>query len=66
MTFITGICQFHCKNEHKQVKWKEIKQDMFKSDSIFPYLQRGALFKWLSEFIYWYGLSQTWMITVMN
>ena len=39
---------------------------MFKSDSIFPYLQCGALFKWLSEFIYWYGLSQTWMITVMN
>ena len=29
--------QFHCKSEYKQVTWNKIKQDMRKSDSIFPY-----------------------------
>ena len=28
-----------CKNEPKQVKWNEIKLDICKSDSIFPYLK---------------------------
>ena len=46
MALIIGIFQFHCKSEHKQVKWNEIKQGMSKSDSIFPYLECGALFKW--------------------
>ena len=45
MTFIIGIFQFHCKSEHKQVKRNEIKQDMRKSDSTFPYLQQCTLFK---------------------
>ena len=53
-----GICQFHCKSGHKQVKWNEIKQDTCKSYSIFPYLQRGTLFKWLLKFISWEGLFQ--------
>ena len=30
--------QFHCKNEHKQVKGNKFKQGMCKADSIFPYL----------------------------
>ena len=47
MTFIISIFQFPHKSEHKQVKWNEIKQDISKSDSIFPYLQPGTLFKWL-------------------
>ena len=51
MTFIIGIFQFHCKSEHKQVKWKESKEDMWKSDSIFPYLKSGTLFKLLLKFI---------------
>ena len=37
MTLVIGIFQFHCKRDHKQVKLNEIKQDMCKSDSIFPY-----------------------------
>ena len=36
-----------------QVYWNEIKRDMCKSDSIFPDLQRGTLFKWLLKFISW-------------
>ena len=44
MAFIIGIFQFHCKNECKQVKGNEIKGDMCKSDSTFPYLQRATLF----------------------
>ena len=51
MTFIIGIFQFHCKSEHKQVKWNEIEQGMCKSDSTFPYLQRGTLLKRLLECI---------------
>ena len=42
---IIGIFQFHCKSEHKQVKWHQIKWDMCKSDSVFPYLQSSTLFK---------------------
>ena len=61
MTFTIGF--FHCKSEHKQVKWSKIKQDMCKSDSIFPYLESSSLFKWLLKFISWQGLSQKWMIT---
>ena len=48
-----GIFQLYWKSEHKQVKWNEIKWDMYKSDSIIPYLQCGALFKWLLKFISW-------------
>ena len=58
MTFIIGIFQFHCKSEHKQVKWNEIEQGMCKSDSTFPYLQRGTLLKRLLEFISRQSLSQ--------
>ena len=36
MTFRIDIFQFHCKNDHKQVKRNKIKRDMCKSDSIFP------------------------------
>ena len=32
---IICIFQFHCKNEHKQVKWNKIKWDMCKFDNIF-------------------------------
>ena len=45
MTFIIGIFQFHSKSEHIQVKGNEIKEDMCKSDSAFPYLQSSTLFK---------------------
>ena len=48
--FYHDIFQFYCKCEHKQIKWNEIKQDMCKCDSIFPYLQRHTLFKWLMKF----------------
>ena len=37
MAFIIGIFQFHYESEHKQFKCDEIKRDMCKSDSIFPY-----------------------------
>ena len=37
---------------------------MCKSDSIFPYLQCGTLFKRLLKFISWLGLSETRIITV--
>ena len=40
--FIIGIFQFHCKSEHKQVKWNKMKEDMFKTDSIFPCLQSSS------------------------
>ena len=45
MTFIIDIFQFHCKIEQEQIKGNEIKRDMCKSDSMFPYLQRSTLFK---------------------
>ena len=32
MTFIIAIFQFHCKKEHKQVKWDKIKRVICKSD----------------------------------
>ena len=32
---------------------------MCKSDSIFPYLQRGTLLKWLLRSISWWDLSKT-------
>ena len=50
---VIGTFQFHCKSEHKQVKWNKITCEMCKSDSIFPYLQRSTLFKWLLKFISW-------------
>ena len=34
MTFTFGTVQSHCKNEHNQINWNEITQDMRKSDSI--------------------------------
>ena len=52
------IFQFDCESEHKQVKWNKIKQNMCKSDIVFPYLQSNTLFKWLLKFISWYSLSQ--------
>ena len=64
MTFIIAIFQFHCKSEHKRVKWNKTKGHMCKSDSIFPYLQRSTLFEWHLKFIPWQSLSQKWMITV--
>ena len=59
ITFITDIFQFHCKSKHKYLKWNEIKGDMCKSDSPFPYLQSSILFKVLlmREPIYTYSLS---------
>ena len=36
---------FPCKSEHKQVKGRGIKRDLWKSDGIFPYLERGSLFE---------------------
>ena len=61
MTLIISIFRFYCKSEHKQVQRNKIKQDMCKSDNIFPYLQISTLFKWLLKFISWWGLSQKWM-----
>ena len=52
------------KGVQKQVKWNETEQYMCKSDSIFPYLQRVTLFKWLLKFLSWQGLSEKWMMTV--
>ena len=43
MTF--DILQFHCKSEHKQVKRNKIKQDIWKSDSVFPNLQGIKIFE---------------------
>ena len=40
MTFIIGAFQFHCRSEHKQVKWNKITWDLSKSESLFPYLQK--------------------------
>ena len=45
MAFIIGIFQIHCKSEHKQVKRNKIKQEIYKSDNIFPYLQSSTLIK---------------------
>ena len=53
MAFIIGSSQPDCKSEHNQVKWNKITWDMWKSDSIFPYLQGSALFKWFSKFTSW-------------
>ena len=53
VTFIIGTFQSHCKSEHNQEKWNKITQDMWKSDSIFPYLQGSILFKLLLTFISW-------------
>ena len=66
MTFIIGPLQFHCKSEHKQLKWNKIRQEMCKSASIFPYLQISTLFfKILKsitilKFISWKGWSEKW------
>ena len=51
MTLSIGIFQLHSKSELKQVKVSKIKQDMYKSDSIFPYLQSVTLFKGFLKFI---------------
>ena len=51
MTFLTDIFQFHCKNEHKQVKSNKIKQSICKSDSIFSCLQSRTSFQGLLKFI---------------
>ena len=48
MAFIIDTFQFNCKSEHKQVKWNEIKEDMCKSDSVFPYLN-GV--RYLNDFL---------------
>ena len=45
MTFVFDIFQLQCKSEHKQVNRNKIKQDMCKSDRIFPYLQNSTVFK---------------------
>ena len=47
MAFVIDIFQFHCKIELKQLKRKEIKRNMFKSDNIFCNLQSSAVFQWL-------------------
>ena len=51
--FIMCIFQLHCKSEvKKQVKSKKkIKQSMYKSDRIFPYLQSSTPFELLLKFI---------------
>ena len=51
MIFIISIFQFHCKSEHKQVKWNKIKRDTCKFHSIFPYLQSSTLSKWLEIYL---------------
>ena len=66
MTFMLGIFQFHCKSEHKQVKWNKIKQDTSTSDSIFSYLQSSVLFKWLLKFTSWLDLFQNTMVKVLQ
>ena len=43
MTFIISIFQFHHRSEDKELKGNKIKQDMCKSDSIFPYVQSSTL-----------------------
>ena len=53
MTFLIDMFLFHCKSEHKQVKESEIKQELCKSDGIFPYLERGSLFEWILKFSSW-------------
>ena len=53
MTFLIGIFHFHCRSEHKQVKWNKIKQDICKSDILFPNLQSIIVFEWLLRFISW-------------
>ena len=45
MTFTIGIFQFHCKSDYKQVKLNKIKQNVWKSDSTFPYLQSSLPFE---------------------
>ena len=45
MAFTIGIFQFHFKSERKQVKSNKIKRDMWKSGSIFPYLQSVTQFE---------------------
>ena len=64
MTLSIGIFQLHGKSELKQVKVNKIKQDMYRSDSIFPYLQSVTLFKGFLKFISWSVLPQKWMITL--
>ena len=49
--FSIGIFQFHCKIEHKKVKWNKVKRNMSKSDSILLCLPSSILFKWLLKFI---------------
>ena len=39
--------------DHKQLKWKKIKQDMYISESIFPNLQSITVFEWLLKLISW-------------
>ena len=53
MTFIIGTFQSPCKSEHDRVNWNKITRDMYKSDSIFPYLQGSRLFKLLLKFVSW-------------
>ena len=36
------------------------------SDSVFPYIQSGTLFKWLLKFVSWQGLSGKWIIIVLE
>ena len=51
MTFVIGSLQFYSKIEQNQVKLNKITWEIYKSDSIFPYLRRGTLFKSCLEFI---------------
>ena len=52
--FIIGTFQFHCKSEHKQVKWNKITQNLSKSDRIYIfYLQSSTFFQWLLKFFSW-------------
>ena len=56
MTIIIFTFQSHFKSEQNQVKWNKIMWDMWKSDSIFSYLQSSALLQWLLKFVSWQGL----------
>ena len=48
MNFLTGIFQFNCKNEPKQVKWNKIKRNMRNLDAYFLiYKYCNFLFQWL-------------------
>ena len=66
MPFVNGNFQFHCKSEHKQVKWNKITPDMCKSDSIFPYLQSTALLNLFRNYEIYFLIRFVWKVNNNN